>query len=115
MRDLDRMRERFMRDPLPRRLGGLSASLARIASCARRETGAESALQMMDECRYYIEWSAADADPDLAAELVDIQVELALWRRIWTETQPHPLQRTLLSFQAKKWADRVLDHSGLLV
>ena len=35
MKNLDTVRERYLRDPLPVRLGGLAANLSRIASFAR--------------------------------------------------------------------------------
>lgn len=114
MKDKERKRERYLKDALPRRLGGLSASLGRIASLARYKTDLENVLQMMDECRYYIEWTAAETKPEVASELIDIQVALVMWRRIWSEPQYTQSQRTLLSFQAKKWSDQVLDWSGLL-
>jgi hypothetical protein len=34
----EKLRERFLRDPLPRRLGGLAATLGRISSSARKST-----------------------------------------------------------------------------
>ena len=114
MKDQASKRERFLRDPLPRRLGALAASLARVSSSARRETGAQATEEMMNECRYFIEWTAAETTPEVASELVDVQVALAMWRRVWNESQHTQSQRTLLSFQAKKWSDQVLDWSGLL-
>jgi hypothetical protein len=69
---------------------------------------------MMEEGQYFIEWTAADASPDVAAELVDIQIALAMWRKIWPDAQHHQSHRGLLSFQAKKWSDQVVDYSGLL-
>lgn len=114
MKDAARVRERFLRDPLPRRLGGLAADLARVASSARQATGAESVARMLEESQHFIEWTAADTKPEVAAELVDIQVMLALWRRVWPEAQDDPRLRTLLSFQAKVWSNQVLDRSGLL-
>jgi hypothetical protein len=39
---------------------------------------------------------------------------IAAWRKAWPEAQHSPAQRTLLSVQAKKWADQVLDYSGVL-
>ena len=62
----------------------------------------------------FIEWTAAEAEPEVAAELVDIQVMLALWRRAWPEAKDNQLQRSLLSIQAKKWADQVLGYAGLV-
>jgi len=109
----DRKRERFLRDPLSVRLAGLAADLARVASSARHETGAESVATMLEESQYYIEWTAAEAEPEIAVELVDIQRMVALWRKAWPEAQANRTQRTLLSVQAKKWADQVLEWSGL--
>jgi len=110
----ERKRERFLRDPLPVRLAGLAADLARVSSSARHEAGADSVVSMLEESQYYIEWTAAEADPEIAAELVDIQRMIALWRKAWPEMQSHRVQRTLLSVQAKKWSDQVLGYSGLL-
>jgi hypothetical protein len=109
----ERKRERFLRDPLPVRLAGLAADLARVSSSARRETGAESVASMLEESQYYIEWTAAETEPEIAAELVDIQRMVALWRKAWPEMQGHSTQRTLLSVQAKKWSDQVLGYSGM--
>jgi hypothetical protein len=114
MENLLRIKERYMRDDLPRRLGGLAANLARISSSARHSGGAESVARMLEESRYFIEWTAAETEPEVAAELVDIQMMLSLWRSAWPEAQHNHLQRTLLSFSAKKWADRVLQYSGLV-
>ena len=114
MIDYDQHRERFLRDALPIRLGGLAADLARVASSARRETGAANVNHMLEESQWFIEWTAAEAEPEVAAELVDIQLMIALWRKAWPEAQKHRAQRTLLSVQAKKWSDQILGYSGLL-
>ena len=110
----ERKRERFLRDPLPVRLAGLAADLARVASSARHPTGAESVAAMLEESQYFIEWTAAAAEPEVAAELVDIQRLVALWRKAWPEAQQQAIQLTLLSVQAKKWSDQVLGYSGLV-
>ena len=110
----ERKKDRFLRDPIQIRLAGLAADLARIASSARNVSGSASVADMLEESQYYIEWTAAETEPDVAAELVDIQLLIALWRRAWPEAQHSVTQRTLLSVQAKKWSDQVLDFSGLL-
>lgn len=113
MKNSDQRRKRYLRDPLPIRLGGLAANLGRIFSLARGIS--DTALEaMFEESLYLVEWTAADAEPEVAAALVDIQLLLALWRKAWPEAQQHKAQRTLLSVQARKWADQVLDYSGLL-
>ncbi len=110
MNNPERIRERFLRDPLPVRLAGLAADLARVASSARRPTGAEAAAAMLEESQYLIEWTSDAAPPEVAEELMNIQVLVALWRRAWPEAQRSPLQRSLLAVQAKQWADQVMRH-----
>ncbi len=114
MTNWGRRRERYLRDPLPIRLGGLSATLARISSLAKHDISNAALETMFEESLYFVEWTAADAEPEVAAALVDIQLMIGLWRRAWPEAQHGKAQRTLLSVQAKKWADQVLDYSGLL-
>ena len=108
----ERRKERFLRDPLSIRLGGIAADLARVSSCAQHEGSNDTVAMMLEESQWFIEWTAAEAE--IAAELVDIQVLIALWRRAWPEVQHQRMQRTILAVQAKKWSDQVLDYSGLL-
>jgi hypothetical protein len=69
---------------------------------------------MLSESIQFIEWVAPHTLPEVAAELVDLQVALGLWRKSWPSVRQDKTQRTLLSFQAKKWSDKVLEYSGLL-
>jgi hypothetical protein len=110
----DKLRQRFLRDPLPVRLGGLSATLARISSSARESENPGIVLDLLDEARHLIEWTAADAEPEIAAELVQTQRLLTLWQKAWVKASTDRHQRTLLSAQAKDWSDKTLQYSGLL-
>jgi len=114
MIDKEKTRSRFLRDPLPRRLGGLAATLARISSTARRSTNSIVVRSMLEEAKYFIEWTAADAEPETAAELVSMQTLITLWEKAWESASQNKIQRALLSVQAKQWADRALELSGLL-
>jgi len=109
----EKLRERFLRDPLPRRLGGLAATLGRISSSARESTDPANVSHLLEEAKYLIEWTAADTQPEIAAELVSIQTLITLWLKTWEKTSQNKEQRTLLSVQAKQWSDRALDFSGL--
>ena len=104
----------YRSESVERQLGALAASLARISSTARRPARSATVLALIGECMAFIEHTAPRVDPEAGAELADLQVMLALWRESWPEAQRSTVQRTLLSFQAKKWSDRVLDLSGLL-
>ncbi len=114
MTNKEKLRERFLRDPLPRRLGGLAATLGRISSSARRSTDPSVVSNLLDEAKHFIEWTAAETEPDTAAELVRIQTMISLWQRAWDEASQNPKQRLLLSVQAKDWADKAVDFSGLI-
>lgn len=108
MKNSDRIRVRFLQDALPVRLMGLAASLSRIASSARRTTGAEAVAALLEESQYLIEWTALDAPIEVAEELVNLQVVLALWRRAWVEVHPSRMQSNILAVQAKQWSDQVM-------
>ena len=109
----ERLRERYLRDPLPRRLGGLAATFGRISSSARESSDSMTVARLLEEAKYLIEWTAADTEPEIAAELVSMQTLVNLWLRVWDKTCQNKEQRTLLSVQAKHWSDRALDFSGL--
>jgi len=110
----EKLRARFLRDPLPRRLGGLAATLGRVSSSARNSTDALVVKNLLDEARYLIEWTAADAEPETAVELVAMQRLITLWLKTWDKTSQYQEQRTLLSVQAKQWSDVAINFSGLL-
>src|SRR3990172_9192063 len=107
----EKLRQRFLRDPLPRRLGGLAATLGRISSSARKSTDPTIVARLLDEAKHLIEWTAADTEPETAAELVHMQILLTLWQRAWAEASHSPQQRLLLSVQAKEWSDKAVDFS----
>lgn len=114
MKDKEKLRERFLRDPLPRRLGGLAATLGRISSSARNSTDPTIVARLLDEAKHLIEWTAAEVEPEAAAELVRMQTMITLWQRAWDEASQSNRQRLLLSVQAKHWSDKAVDFSGLV-
>lgn len=101
MRNKEKLRQRFLRDSLPTRLGGLTATLARVSSSARDSTDPEIVAGLLEESKHLIEWTAADTAAHLAAELVQMQRLIALWQRAWQTASKHRAQRVLLSVQAK--------------
>lgn len=110
----DKLRERFLSDPLPVRLAGLAATFGRISSVACKSSDPANVTRLLEEAKYLIEWTAAAAEPEVAAELVSIQTLINLWLKTWAKTNQNKEQRTLLSVQAKQWSDRALDFSGLV-
>mgnify|MGYP001612883293 CR=1 FL=1 len=113
MKDFASTRARYLRDPVPVRLGGLAADLARIGSASANPANGQAVQVLLEEARRFIEWTAEALDTDTAAELVDLQLALTLWLRAWEDARVHPAQRALLSHEANCWSDRVLTLSGL--
>jgi hypothetical protein len=97
--------------------GWFSRRLARIVSFSQSSQAVKSVEGLLDEGRYFIEWSAPDLLPDRvedAARLVDIQRGLTRWYWNWSQVQEDVSQRHRLRKEAQQWADEVLKMSGLL-
>ncbi|HLC05892.1 MAG TPA: hypothetical protein VJK02_22885 [Anaerolineales bacterium] len=114
MTDWTAIRERYLRESLPTRLGGLAANLGRIRSFAARGSSADVVASLIEESKRLIEWTAEEADIQTGAELVELQVELARWQQRWERGNAPPDDRMHLSRAAGMWAQRVLEMSGLL-
>ena len=69
---------------------------------------------LLDESARFIEWTAPEATVHTAAELVELQIELARWRHEWNDVWSDPERREALTKRADLWSQRVLELSGLL-
>jgi len=114
MRDLTAIRERYLRDALPVRLGGLAANLARIKSFSDHPNHCDVIESLLNESKFFIEWTVPDAELDTQAALVGLQLQLARWQRAWADIWADPVQRATVAEQAGAWSERVLKMSGLL-
>ena len=111
---LDAVRERYMRDGLPIRLGGLATNLMRIASVADHPGNRHVVDSLLEESKFFIEWAAPDATLDKQAALVELQIRLARWHYGWHRDSADQAKRTHLAQEARAWAEQVLEISGLL-
>lgn len=114
MKNFEKRRSRYLQDTPPMRLGGLAANLGRIASFTKYADHLDVVDSILQESKWYIEWTASDFDIQQAAELVRLQVQLALWqlqsRNRWDEES----WRLELAADSKHWSERLLEMSGLL-
>jgi hypothetical protein len=104
----------FVKESPARQLGALAATLGRIASSAEKTARTKAIASMLDESLQFIEWTLSHQPNAANKELKDISIMLKLWRDSWEYAQIDQHLRTLLSVQAKKWSDQVLEYSGLL-
>jgi hypothetical protein len=114
MNRLEKQHARYVQDPIPVRLGGLAANLSRVASFARHVGHQEAVSEMLEESKWFIEWTAAELEIERAAELVRLQVQLASWQmEVQTEWQNEGWRNTLVA-DSRHWSQRLLEMSGLL-
>ena len=104
------VRERFLRDPLPIRLGGLAADLARIASFSENPANRRAVASLLEEGKYFAEWIAPDAPLDTQAALAELQILLAVWERSWLRGTPVATMRA----EAEQKSDECLAFAGLI-
>lgn len=114
MTKLEKLRSRYMHDPIPVRLGGLAANLARVASFSKHPGHQEVVSNILHESRWLIEWTATQLEIQETAELATLQIQLAVWdlqsRYQWQDET----WRFALSEKANRWSRRILEMSGLL-
>jgi hypothetical protein len=114
MKNLAAIHERYMRDPLPIRLGGLAADLARIQSFSDHAGHMDVVESMLEESRFFIEWTTPDAELEKQVALVELQRQLTRWQHSWAQIWADPARRAGVAEQAGVWSERVLGLSGLL-
>ena len=114
MNNSNERKDRYLRDPLPIRLGGIAANLARVSSIANNPLNVNAAFGLMEESKHFIEWTAAESQIETAAELVRLQIKLALWQRTLAEDWGQDEKRLAIGREAKIISQSVLQSSGLL-
>lgn len=114
MNNIDERKNRYLQDGLRVRMGGLAANLARVGSFSGHDRAKVAVIGLLEESKYFIEWTAAEYDISTAAELIDIQRLLAKWQRsidsIWNDS----LKRAEIGSLANEISNRLLAKSGLL-
>jgi hypothetical protein len=113
-RDWNRVQTRYLRDATPVRLGGITSNLSRVKSCAKNEANFNVVMGLIEETRWFIEWSGPETEIETAAYLVDVQRGLTRWKSRLAERWSNPEERIRLSEQAAEWSEQVLKLSGLL-
>ncbi|NWG04508.1 MAG: hypothetical protein HXY44_16770 [Syntrophaceae bacterium] len=114
MKDWTTIRERYLRNNLPIRLGGLAANLARIKSFSDHPGHYDVVESLLNESKYFIEWTALDTKLEIQTELVELQLQLACWQLNWKRIWNDPVERNTVSEKARLWSERILEMSGLL-
>jgi len=108
MKNLEAIKKRYLQDDLPVRLGGIAANLARIASSSSDPADWEAVQSMLEESKFFIEWTAPEAPLNVKAFLAELQIQLALWHLVWPQIYTDPRECEKLSQLTRTWSQNVL-------
>jgi hypothetical protein len=114
MKDWQALQTRYLRDRYPTRMGNLASNLARIKTQIQKLVSPNSIEYLLQESKFFIEWTGKEADIDTATELVEIQLQLARWQLRWQDIWESPIERAHVAERCRVWSERVLELSGLL-
>ncbi|AVH64011.1 MAG: hypothetical protein HWQ35_13335 [Nostoc sp. NMS1] len=105
----------FMQDDVTTRLRRLATHLSQIQSLWTQGSSEDLILALVDESRYFIEWTVPDMvkadDIDRACELVDLVRLLTRWLFHWDDIWTDAEQKQSASAQISYWLQRVLEIS----
>lgn len=114
MSQVDKLRSRYLQDPILVRLGGLAANLARVASFSKNDKHHDVVLAILQESKWFIEWTADQLDINKSVELVNLQIKMAVWQLQSHQKWNDESWRSELISQSQQWSQRILEMSGLL-
>lgn len=106
MQDLKEIKKHFLKNDLSVRLGCIATNLARLQSFSKMPNNRKVIDGLIEESKFFIEWTALETDLKTQSELVETQIKLALWQ--------HLKDKKEISQDAGKLAERILKLSGLL-
>lgn len=114
MNKLEKLRSRYLEDPITVRLGGLAANLSRVSSFSKNDNHLKVVSSISEESKWFIEWIAGDLKIEEIAELVKLQIQMAIWVRQSHNKWNDSNWRSELIDQTKHWSQSILQMSGLL-
>jgi hypothetical protein len=106
MQNLEEIKRRFLKNNLSVRLGCIASDLARLKSFSQMSNNQRAIRDLIEESKFFIEWTAPKTSLDVQKELVDLQIQLALLN--------YSLKRKEIAGFSDKWSNRLLKLSGLL-
>jgi hypothetical protein len=111
--NLDEKKAHFQNEDTSHRLGHIASNLARVRSFFNSafKKGVEV---IIDETEWFIEWTAAEIEPEKAEELVNIQVQLARWQLNLDSILLDDTHREEVARVAEAYSQKVLNMSGLI-
>lgn len=106
MQNSKEIKSHFLKNNLSIRLGCIASDLARLKSFSQMPNNQKAIKDLIEESKFFIEWTAPNASSNIQEELVKLQIELSLLN--------YSLRREEITNLANKWSKKILELSGLL-
>ena len=106
---------RYQREAPTAQLGHLGSNLSRIASLLDHPQEQQTLLQVFRESEYFVEWTATHWPFEIQDLLLQLQVRLAMWRRVWPRLGDKREFRLAVAREAEQWSEillRKISHRG---
>lgn len=114
MIDEKALKERYLRDAVPARLGNLASSIKRLGYFVSKKKYDTRVQELFQECRFFSEWTAPDAEFETQAALAALQLDLQCWQNDFKNVTGADDWRAKINVACEQWASRILEFSGLL-
>lgn len=106
MQNLEEIKRRFLKNNLAVRLGCIASDLARLKSFSQMPNNQRAIRDLIEESKFFIEWTAPKTSQDAQEKLVKLQIELALIS--------YSFKREKIASFSDRWTNKILKLSGLL-
>ena len=98
------IKERYLQEPVNRRIGHLASNLARISTFLENSKNEEAIKDILEESKFFIEWTARDAPYEVQVMFSEIQPMLALWQRQFLQQKEAANGMEMLGKKTKNWS-----------
>lgn len=106
MQNLEEIKKRFLKENLATRLGCIASDLGRLKSFSQLPNNQKVIRDLIEESKFFIEWTAPKANLDIQEDLVKLQIQLALMTFSFK-------RKKVIEF-TDRWSNKLLKLSGLL-
>jgi hypothetical protein len=107
MQNSEEIKKRFLKSNFSMRLGCIASNLARLESFSKMPNNQKVINDLIEESKFFIEWTTPELNLDIQVELVNTQIQLALWNYLKNQKQ--------ISKDAGKLAEKILKLAQLSI
>ena len=112
--NINRIKERYLKESFNKKVGHLASDLARISSFIENSSNKRAILGILAESRFFIEWAAPEATLEIQAFFCEMQTKIALWHYQLLQRKKG-LSDLIQLKEIKAWSSRLIEISGLSV